>query len=269
MFPSSRRSRPEVGGTPRALHLIALIVLALLPFAAQAETYVIPIWARALEGSDGTWWAQATVINPNAFPVNVQVTRVFPLRTADCSACPGESESSTIEPFGRFVLQPPSGVPGKRLIAGAVELETTAPVHIHLVAYRPGEREIRQRLDIAHEWLLPGTRTVSSVERAGADWRMNVFITNPGHEDLIVSLWTADRAENEVRAMIAAGTTGVVGLGRPQCNGAPCASIPDFPPPLLPVHVEADGMFLASVSSIGEGWAVFSLADEAVIDNHN
>lgn len=78
--------------------------------------------------------------------MNVQVTHVYPLRTTGCSPCPGESESSTIEPLGRFVLQPSSGVPGRRLIAGAVELETTAPVHIHLVAYRPGEREIRQRL---------------------------------------------------------------------------------------------------------------------------
>ncbi len=54
MCPSSRWLRLEVTGRPPAFRLIALIVLALLPLAAQAETYIIPMYAAALEGSDGT-----------------------------------------------------------------------------------------------------------------------------------------------------------------------------------------------------------------------
>lgn len=262
---SIRPGRAE-GGRRLTLHFIAFVVFCLLGPSAWAETYLVPIWARALEGSDGTWWAQATVINPHSFPISVHVARVYPLRTTDCSTCSGVSAPVTIQPGGRIIIQPPSGTPGRRLIAGALEIEATATVHIHLVAYRPGEREIRQRLDSARIWLLPGTRTVSSVERSGADWRMNVFVVNPGDADLVVSVWAGDRAENEVRAVIAAGTTGVIGLPRPRCGGAPCPSVADFPPPVLPVYVEADGLFLASVSSIGNGWAVFSLADEASID---
>jgi hypothetical protein len=223
------------------------------------------MWASLLEGRDGTWWTQATAVNPNAFPVTVQITSVYPLRTDDCPSCTGAGAPFTIAPHGQRTLHAPSGQPGRGLVAGAFELETSAPVHIHLVAYKPGANEIRQRLDVARSWLLPGTRAVSSVESAGADWRMNVFIVNPGAADLMVKIWAGPRAENEVRATIAAGTTGVIGLPRPLCQGHPCPSIPDYPPRPATVRVEADGVFLASVSSIANGWAVFSLADEAFV----
>lgn len=247
-------------------HFVAAVVFAMLCLSASAETYIIPISATGLHGSDGRWWAQATVLNPNEFPVSVHVTRVYPMQTADCSSCTGQTAPVVIPPKGERTLNPPSGRPGRRLIAGAFELETTGPVHIHLVAYRSGAQEIRQRLDVARSWLLPGTRNVSTVESGGDGWRMNVFVVNPGDRDLKVSIWAGLRAENEVRATVAAGTTGVIGLPPPRCSGHPCPTIPVYPPLLLTVHVEADGVFLASVSSISNDWAVFSLADEAFMD---
>lgn len=243
---------------------IALLALTALGLPASAERYIVPMWASLLEGRDGTWWTQATAINPNAFPVTVQVTSVYPLQTDDCPGCTGAGAPFTIAPHGQRTIHPPSGQPGRGLVAGAFELETSAPVHIHLVAYKPGAKEIRQRLDVARSWLRPGTRMVSSVERAG-EWRMNVFIVNPEDRDLTASVWAGNRAENEVRAVIAAGATGMVALPSPRCNGAPCPWTTEYPPRPATVHVEADGVFLASVSSIGNGWAVFSLADEAFV----
>lgn len=247
--------------------LVAVFMVTTLATAvARAETYIIPVWAAGLAASDGEWWAWSTVINPNDFAVTARVSRVFPLRTEACPACSGEAATVTIEPRATLNLLPPSGQPGRQLVAGAVELETSAPVHIHLAAYRPGPSEIRQRLDVARRWLLPGVRTISSVERTiNSDWRINVFIVNPNSTPLHVSVWAAGRAENEVRATIAPATTAVVNLPPPLCNGFPCP-LPDvYPPPLLAVHVESDGLFLASVSSLGRNWAVFSLADEAAI----
>jgi hypothetical protein len=245
--------------------LAALIITLLSGSSAWAETYVVPVWARALEGSDGVWSAQALAVNPNDFPVSLQVTRVFPLRTTGCSTCAAESAPLTIAPRASAVVNPPAGQAGRALVAGAFEVNTSGPVHLHLVAYRPAENELRQRLDVARAWLLPGTRAISSVERGGAGWRMNVFVVNPNPVPLNVAVWSGNRAENEVRTTIAAGTTAVVALPLPRCGGAPCPIGDIFPPPPLQAFVEADGVFLASVSSLGSTWAVFSLADEAFI----
>lgn len=248
------------------IRMAAFVAVALIASSAWSETYIVPFWATSLGASDGEWWASSTVINPNEFPVTVTISRVFPTRTSACSSCAADASPLTIGPHSTVSLVPPSGEAGRRLVAGAFELETSGPVHIHLRAYRPGPAEIRQRLDVARDWLLPGTRSVSSVERSTApDWRMNVFIVNPNQIDLHVSIWAAGRAENEIHATVAPGTTAVVGLPTPRCNGVPCPLGDSYPTPLLPVHVDADGVFLASVSSIGPGWAVFSLADEATI----
>jgi hypothetical protein len=252
---------------PSSQILVVLVVLvALLALPADGETYIIPVWASALPASDGEWWASSTVINPNDFAVTARVVRVFPLRTAECASCTGEGATVTIEPGASWPLTPPSGQRGRQLVAGAVELQTSAPVHIQLAAYRPGPLEIRQRVDVARAWLLPGIRTISVVERTvNSDWRINVFIVNPNSTALRVNVWAADRAENEVDAIVAPGTTAVVNLPAPRCNGFPCPVIAVYPIPSLSVYVESDGPFLASVSSVGRTWAVFSLADEAAV----
>ena len=247
------------------LRLAILLLLALTGLSASAETYIIPVWARALEASDGTWTAEAIAVNPGDAAVTLQVTRVFPLRSISCGTCAADGPPVTIAPRGSAVLHPPAGQAGRALIAGAFEVTTSGPVVIHLVAYRPGEQELRQRLDVARSYLLPGTRTVSTIERGGAGWRMNVFLVNPNATPLQVAIWTGNRAENEVRTTVAAGTTAVIALPLPRCNGAPCPIGDIFPPPPLQAFLEADGLFLASVSSLEPTWAVFSLADEALI----
>lgn len=250
------------------MRFLTAAILVLLSFSgapASAETYIVPVWASALEGSDGTWSAQATVVNPNDVPVSLQVTRVFPLRTTACGTCAAETGPLTIAPHASVIVNPPAGQSGQALVAGAFEVATSGPVHIHLVAYRAGENQLRQRLDVARAWLLPGTRAVSTVERGSTGWRMNVFVVNPNPTPLHVALWTGNRAENEVRTTIPAGTTAVVGLPLPRCGGVPCPIGSIFPPPLLQMLLEADGVFLASVSSLEPEWAVFSLADEALI----
>jgi hypothetical protein len=259
-------TRPRRRGstaTEQGSWILAVLAVALLALPVAAESYIVPMWAQDLPASDGSWWAWTTVTNPNPFPVTMQVVSTYPLRTTTCPSCVSQPVPTTIPPHGFATLHAGAGRPNESLVAGAVEVTTSGPVTIHLVAYRTGTNELRQRLDVARQWLLPGTRTISTVERAGLDWRMNVFIVNPSARDLTVSIWAAARAENEVRATIAAGTTGVVALPPPRCNGVPCPVADTYPPPLLQVHVEADGPFLASVSSIGRGWAVFSLADEA------
>jgi len=248
------------------LGIAAFVAATLFGASAWAETYIVPVWAAGLPASDGEWWAWSTVINPNEFPVTVSVSRVFPLRTSECTSCGGDASPVTIEPHASVTLVPPSGQAGRRLVAGAFEVETSGPVHIYLAAYRPGANEIRQRLDVARDWLLPGIRSVSSVEQSVAPgWRMNLFIVNPNQTELHVSVWAASRAENEVQTTVAPGTTAVVSLPAPRCSGGPCPIGGVYPIPLLPVHIEADGVFLASVSSISPGWAVFSLADEAAV----
>ncbi len=244
--------------------LISLIWLTTK--AVAAENYIVPIWASNLSGSDGSWWAQATATNPNGFPVSFRVVRVFPLQTAQCSVCTGEGSEVTLEPYASTVIHPPSGIPFQRLTAGAFEVTSTAPLNIHLVAYRPGVTEIRQRLDIARRWLPSGTHFVSAVER-GAVWRVNVFVTNPGDAPLSVSVWTRSRALNEVRATIGPRATGVISLPPPDCGQGPSSCPPystEYPPLPLRIEIEADGEYLASVSSLDPDWAVFSIADGAV-----
>lgn len=247
-----------------SIQLVGIIALAFGGVTAHAETYIVPIWAQALAGSDGTWWATATVVNPNTFPVSVRIVDVFPFVTEACDACPVTAAPITVPARGTAVLRPLSGQQRQRLIAGALELESSAPVHIHLVAVRSGATEIRQRLDVARAWLSPGAHLISSVERGGAGWRMNVFVVNPSDANLAVSVWAGDRAENEVRAVVAPRSMGVIGLPPPTCGGVPCPVGDTYPPPLLQVHVEAAGVFLANVSSITSTWAVFSPADESV-----
>jgi hypothetical protein len=41
----------------------------------------------------------------------------------------------------------------------------------------------------ARAWLLPGTRSISTVERTSVAWRMNVFVINPSQSNLTVSVW--------------------------------------------------------------------------------
>jgi hypothetical protein len=63
----------------------------------------------------------------------------------------------------------PSAFPGERLIAGALDVMTSGPVTIHLVAYRTGTNELRQRLDVARNWLIPCANDVQSFPSKGLD----------------------------------------------------------------------------------------------------
>jgi len=219
------------------------------------------MWAHDLPASDGRWWAQGYVINPHVFEVTYRVTNVYPLATAPCPACTlGESPVVTLEPGGVRELQPPSILPGQRLVAGSLELETSAPVNIHFVAIREGGTAVRQRLDVARGWLEAGAHRVSTAEFT-ASGRMNVFVTNPSDTTLDVAMWMMSRDENEVRVSVAPRTTRVVTLPTPRCGGAPCTFPAVFPPPPLRVDFEANGRFLATVSSVTPTWAVFSLPD--------
>jgi hypothetical protein len=246
---------------------VLLVAAVLMPAPTlSAETYIIPIWATNLAGSDGSWWAQATATNPTAVPVSFSVSRVFPLQMTACDGCSGESASVTLEPFASRVIQPSSGLAGRRLTAGAFEVTASGPLNIHVVAYRPGSAEIRQRLDVARRWLAPGSHLISTVER-GAAWRVNVFLTNPGDAPLTVRVWTGSRELNEVRVTIGPRATSVISLPPPNCGNGPESCPPhttEFPPKTLRVGVEGDGEFLASVSSVDPDWAVFSIADEAL-----
>lgn len=176
-------------------HLTLAIVCTILVLPAAAETYVVPLWARALPASDGEWWTQATIVNPRSFPVVVTVTGVFPLATTPCSTCTATTPPMTIAPLSSIVLAPPSGRDGQALVAGAVEVTTSAPVQIPLVAYRAGANEIRQRLDVARTWLTPGRHAISAVERGGPGWRINVFIVNPSATPLTARLGVEPRRE--------------------------------------------------------------------------
>jgi hypothetical protein len=246
-----------------ALALAVTACLLLVPHL-QADTYIVPIWAQSLPGSDGTWWGQAIATNPNAFPVSLTVQAVYPLMTEPCVECTGAAVAITIQPFSSRTISPQSGVAGRRLVAGAFEVETSAPVHLHVVAYRAGATAIRQRLDVAKRWLTPGRHAIHSVERAEGEWRINLFVTNPADTPISVSAWVGDRAENEIQATVAPHSTGVIAVPRPLCGGVPCSYPANFPPSPIRVEVESNGPFLASVSSVAPTWAVFSIAEETL-----
>jgi hypothetical protein len=246
-----------------ALALAATACLLAVP-NLQADNYIIPIWAESLPGADGTWWGQVIATNPNAFPVSLTVRAVYPLMTEPCVECSGAAAAITIPALSSLPIRPPSGLPGRRLTAGAFEVETSAAVHLHVVAYRAGATSIRQRLDVARRWLTPGRHAIHSVERSEGEWRINLFITNPADIPISVSAWVGDRAENEIQATVAPRSTGVVAVPRPLCGGVPCTYPADFPPSPIRIEVESNGPFLASVSSVAPTWAVFSIAEETL-----
>lgn len=128
-------------GAVRYARILLLVLVSIAGPVAVAETYIVPIWASNLHGSDGSWCAQATATNPNNIPVSFRVARVFPMQTSDCAECGGESLPVTLEPFASRVIHPPAGVAGRRLVAGAFEVTSSGPLNIHLVAYRPGSSD--------------------------------------------------------------------------------------------------------------------------------
>jgi hypothetical protein len=241
------------------------VLFSLIPLVVKADTYIVPIWASNLAASDGYWWAQAIVSNPGASPVTFEVSRSFPLQTVACEGCSGVGTIVTIAPSQAVVLTPPSGTQGQRLTAGAFEIHSSGPIKIDVVAFRPGASEIRQRLDEATCWLPAGLHVINGVQRGGSRWRMNVFVVNPGEDTLRVAAWVGNRAENEMLFEVPARTLRFVTLPPPKCGGVPCLYPDEFPPLPLRVAVEADGRFVAGVSSIDDDWAVFTLADESNI----
>lgn len=249
--------------TGRFSRIVAFVAVLFAASGVNAETYIVPIWSTSLRGSDGTWWAQATATNPNPFPVSLRVSRVFPMRTRECNACSAALPEITLEPYASRTITPPAGIDGRRLEAGAFEVTSSAPIGIHVVAYGPGEGEIRQRLDVARRWLAPGVRFISTVERSSL-WRVNAFLTNPNDTPLDVSVWTQSRALDEARVTVAPRSTVVVAVPPPNCGSAPCPpDTTEYPPRPIRIQFEAGAEFLASVSSVGDGWAIFSIADEA------
>lgn len=145
------------------------------------------------------------------------------------------------------------------MIAGAFEVEATATLAIDVVAYRAGKSELRQRIEVARRWLAPGRHAISSVERAGSDWRINVFLINRRDQVVPVSVWSGRREENEITVVVPARRTVVVSLPPPVCNGVPCPFPTDYPPFPIRVEVESAGEVLSTVSSLTPHWAVFSL----------
>lgn len=242
---------------------LVLLALTVCASGAFAESYIIPIWATGLPGSDGTWAARAIGINATHVPVTYHVTGVYPLATTPCAECTGTPFAVTIAPGAAVPITPLQHLAGARMTAGAFAIDTTGPLTIHLVAYRSGQPELRQYLDVARRWVTPGHHKISAVERAGPDWRLNLFIVNPGDTPVRVSAWTGERAENETQQTVPARTTAVLAVRTPHCNGVPCPFPTDFPPSPIRVDVEADGEILTSISSLTSTWAVFSLADMA------
>lgn len=251
----------------RTLRLGFLLLALSAPMFVElkAETYIVPIWADGLVGTDGKWWSQATIVNPNDFPVTVQVTRVFPLVTEECPLCDGGADAVlTVQPHATRFVRPSSLQAGKRLIAGAFEMQSSAPVSIRLVAYGPGQPEIRQRLVAAREWLEPGLHSISSVEYAPKDVRVNVFIVNPNDTPMELSLWIHERAENEIRISVPPRGMRSVVMPTPICDSAPCGAPIVFPPEPQRIELESDGECFAFASSVAKSWAIFSLPDASV-----
>jgi hypothetical protein len=242
---------------------LVLLAPTVCTSGAFAETYIIPIWATGLSGSDGTWAARAIGINPNPVPVTYRVTGVYPLATTPCAECTGAPFTVTIAPGAAVPIMPLQHLAGARMTAGAFAIDATGPLAIHLVAYRSGEASLRQYLAVARRWVTPGSHTISAVERGGNDWRLNLFVVNPGDTPVHVSASSGERAENETQQTVPARTTAVLPVRTPRCNGVPCPFPTDFPPSPIRVQVEADGEILTSISSVTGTWAVFSLADVA------
>lgn len=248
------RSLFLVLSSPRTALFLIITSLAALP--ATAETYIIPLVASGLYGSDGRWHARATAVNGNSFPVTWKVTRAFPFQTEPCPTCTATLGEGRVEPLSTASLGG-AGLAGRRMIAGALEVETSAPLSIHLMAYRSGLTEIRQRLDIGRRWLAPRQHQISTVERTSLSWRINVFVTNPNDEPVTVAVW-AGSPDNQVHATVDPRSTAVVAVPLPR---GPFPT--DWPPSMIPVSIDSPATIFASASSLSTDWAVFSIADEA------
>lgn len=239
-----------------------LLLLAFFALPAAAETYIVPMWSTTLKASDGEWTAPAYAVNPNAFPVTVRVTRVFPLQTSICPGpCRTDFDPVVVEPFSSEEIYFEAISDGRSIVAGAIEVESTAPIHIHSVAQR-GPRQPRIPIGIAKRWLPAGSHTIHGVEMATErEWRLNVFVINPNDHPINVRVTRGQRS-GDIQATIAPRTVRVIGFT--PCPGGCAVPLP-YPLPPTALTVESDGEFLTGVSSITEHWAVFSLAEGALL----
>jgi hypothetical protein len=233
-----------------------LLTLACFSVPVAGETYIVPIWSEHVEGSDGVWLSQVIALNPNPFPVRYRVTAALPYPGGRCDECLTPGPQFELPAFGSGPVAP-GDFAGRKIDAGAFVINSDTPLVIHSVAYRGGRPEIRQRLDTARGWLAPGRHQISTVERGPrGSSRVNLFLSNP-NASVIEVRYRMD-CDEERTVTVAPHRTVVVRIERP-----PCPEIDIFPPPPHALILDSTGEFLASASTIAEGWAVFVLADGA------
>lgn len=235
-----------------------MIVWAVLLFAAsvRAETYIVPMYGVA----GGSWYPLLTVTNPHETPVTLRIVRGYPMISGRCANCI-EHPPLTIGGRSSVNLLPFWSDTKEFVIAGAYELETSAPVRVDAMYFGHESSEIRQRLEIGRSWL-PAGEHLATVQAGGSYVRLNAVVVNPNAFDISVSVWRGQRGENEVRIPVPAGATRMVPLPALTCGGEPCGPYPDIVAPPELVHFESPAPFLAGVSSIAPSWALFSLAGD-------
>jgi len=231
-----------------------LLCAFLISTAALADTYIVPMYGI----TSGSWYPQIAVFNPHDQPVTLWIVRAYPMVTDRCVICLGHPEI-TIDAKARTVLYPFWSDEGQYVVAGAYELETSLPLRIETMYFGWAADEVRQRLDVAREWLPAGEHF--AVAQSGFDVRQNAVVINPNDFEIEVSVWMAPRDENEVRITLPARATRMVTLRERRCGGEACLPHPDYPPPPDTVQFESPARFLGGVSSIGPSWALFNLAE--------
>lgn len=238
----------------RSLLTIGTLLLAT---ALSAETYIIPMYG-VVPGTP--WYTNVTATNPHGQPVTLRFVDSYPMVTDRCVHCP-EVPVQTIPPKSMRLVVPFHSNGLEFTVTGAYVVETSAPLRFDVMYFTFNEREIRQRIDVARDWL-PAGEHVASVQ-SGHDARLNALVVNPNDFAIEVSVWREPRGENEVRIAVPPHATRMVRLPGRLCGGAPCPGGGVYPPAPELIHFDSPARFLGGVSAIGPSWAFFSLAGDA------
>ena len=223
--------------------LIVFTLACLVPFAARAEKYIVPVFGE-VRGGQHHWRSNLLVGNPSASPASLVVSTVGDFGGA---ACPEPvvilvpARSSTVMDWLEF----PCAVSGQVV---ALELEGPAGLHVQPIVFAAGPGETKTQLvQVAEQWIPVGeTGVIFDAFPVSDRQRTNLFLVNPNPWPIEVSYGTAYGGSGSAR--VEARSVQMVPLPPnfgcpPGCGTGALARFHG-----IDLQLAADGEFLAALS---------------------